>query len=159
MNKTPDRSAPMSLERFEDLLDVYGASPDRWPADERDGGLALLADDAHAQQLVATAQALDDLLDAAPSEEPSAALRSRVLAAAPERPLTWRARLDQFTAQLWPFTPRWQPATGLAAAALLGIVVGTAVPETAAASEPVDVAELAFGSETDWQSAEESELP
>ncbi len=159
MTKTGDKSAPMSLERFEDLVDAYGASPDRWPADERKSGLALLASDAQAAQLCASAEALDDLLDAAPKEEPSAALRSRILAAAPERPLTWHERLDRFTEQLWPFTPRWQPAMGLATAALLGVVVGTAVPDAAAASEPVDVTELAFGSEADWQSVEESELP
>jgi len=160
MTKKPVQSATMSLERFEELVDAYGASSDRWPDHDRAAALALVADDGDAAALLEAAQGMDDLLDLAPPvEEPAPALRRRVLEAAPQPRQTWLERLDQLTARLWPFSPRWQPATGLAAAAVLGIVVGTAVPETAAASEPVDVTELAFGSEADWPSVEESELP
>ena len=159
MTKDRDTSASMTLERFEDLVDAYGARPDQWPEDEREPALALLADSPQAQRAADEATALDGLLDEAPSVEPSAALQRQVLAAAPTQRPTWLERLDRLTERIWPFTPRWQPATGLAAAAVFGVVVGTMVPDTAAASEPVDVAELAFGSETDWDSIDESELP
>jgi hypothetical protein len=163
MTKARDTAGSMSLERFEALVDAYGAQSDRWPDEERSSALALLSDSAPAQQALHGATALDDLLDNllddAPVEEPSAALRRQILAAAPERQPTWLERLDRLSEQLWPFTPRWQPATGLAAAAAFGIVVGPMVPDTAAASEPVDVAELAFGGDAEWDSNLESELP
>ncbi len=149
----------MSLERFEELVDAYGAQSGRWPDEDRELALALVSNCAQAQQALQAAVVLDELLDQAPSEDPSAALRRQVLAAAPKRQLGWLGRLNQLTEQWWPFTPRWQPATGLALAAAFGIVVGTMVPDTAAASEPVDVAELAFGAESDWDASNESDLP
>jgi hypothetical protein len=35
-------SSAMTLQRLQQLLDTYGASPERWPSDERAAGLALL---------------------------------------------------------------------------------------------------------------------
>lgn len=47
-----------------------------------------------------------------------AALRARILAAAPEQ--GWRG----LAAALWPFGPVWRPAVGLVAMACLGIFIG-----------------------------------
>ena len=62
-------------------------------------------------------QVLDRLLDAYTVPPPRPGLATRIVANAPSpRPL-W-----------WPFSALWQPLSGLAAAAVLGIVVGVALP-------------------------------
>src|SRR6266702_3414702 len=61
----------MTLQRLQQLLDAYGADPERWPAEERLAALALLAHSPEAQtqrEQVA---------------HPSAELAARILAAAP----------------------------------------------------------------------------
>jgi hypothetical protein len=75
----------MILERFTNLLDVYGGRIERWPAEERHAARALLARSADARARAAAAERLDALLDQVPEPAPSAALVTRVLAAAPAR--------------------------------------------------------------------------
>jgi hypothetical protein len=105
----------MGLERFQELIDAYGAEPSRWPLAERAGAEALLANDAQARALVADAAALDALLDAAEAApEPSDLLRHRVLRAAPRA----RAAISRFG---------WASGAGWAAAAAAGVLVGVSV--------------------------------
>lgn len=103
----------MNRERFEALLDAYGADLKRWPADERAAAEAFAsANSGEAEPLLAAARALDGALDAArDNEAPSAALTSAVLAGAP------RARTRQLG---------MAPSAGwaLAACALLGVALG-----------------------------------
>lgn len=73
----------MTLQRLEQLLDAYGASPERWPADERAAALTLLAHSVEARTLRDEAERFDLLLDCAPVLSPSAELTARVLAAVP----------------------------------------------------------------------------
>jgi hypothetical protein len=73
----------MTPARLRAILDAYGADPARWPADERDAALRLLAHSAEARRHHDVAARLDDALDAAPSEVASPALAGRVLRAAP----------------------------------------------------------------------------
>lgn len=71
--------ANVTLERFEALLDAYGAEPERWPSAERDAAKALLESDARAHALHQAALALDSQLERVEVDEPSARLRARVL--------------------------------------------------------------------------------
>jgi len=75
----------ISLDRLRDVLDCYGADPARWPAEEREAALALLARSPEARRHRDEVVHLDRALDMAHVEPPSAALASRVLAAAPRR--------------------------------------------------------------------------
>ena len=74
----------MTLERLGELLDAYGADPERWPPEERDAALVLLAQSAPAQHRREANAQLDTILDLAPAHAASPALRERILAAAPE---------------------------------------------------------------------------
>lgn len=73
-------------ERLAAILDAYGADADRWPAEEREGALALIRDDALARSLRERAALLDAVLAAAPDADPPPALVERILAAAPTGP-------------------------------------------------------------------------
>jgi len=114
----------MMIWRFRRLIEAYGADPARWPAGERSRAEALLARSDRARRLLAEAQALDAVLmaDARPAadERLAAAVIARATAAPQERrPKQPREfRLDWSLARLWP------QAVGLAAAAVLGFVVG-----------------------------------
>ena len=90
---------PMTLERFGELLDAYGAAPARWPEAQRAAALRLLESEPRARELQRAALELDAALDAFAVPDPSAQLKARVLeipirhaAAAPARArwLGWR---------------------------------------------------------------------
>jgi hypothetical protein len=81
----------MTLQDFQQLLDVYGAERTRWPLSARAGAAALLAADAGARRLLAEAAALDAVLarggvDVAPESAATAALAARIVAAAAKAP-------------------------------------------------------------------------
>jgi hypothetical protein len=109
----------MTLERFRALCEAWGADMARWPADERDAAMAFAAaEPALAQAALAAERTLDARLDAW-AVTPSAALRDRVIAAAPrERALALRIRRWIVTAGL---------GVGLAAAGLSGVAAGMAL--------------------------------
>src|SRR3546814_12762738 len=88
----------MNLERVADLIAAYGTNPQRWPATERQAAQSLLAASAEAQRLVQEALAFDALLSTSPlpAIEPSAALRSRIMAQirpAPNSLSAWRSQI------------------------------------------------------------------
>jgi hypothetical protein len=103
----------MPANRTQDLLAAYGADPARWP--ERPGDAPDAAE-------LAAARALDDALDRLTAPPPDPLLRTRILArvAGQAQPsvtpavLSWRSRIVAV----------WQPLATLAAAAMLGWVVG-----------------------------------
>lgn len=85
----------LSLDRFRELTDAYGADPARWPPPEREGAEALLAHDARARAVQAQAAALDALLAADAVAPPRPPLRRAILLAAEMRgpgflPMLWR---------------------------------------------------------------------
>ncbi len=114
--KTIDRA------RLRRLLEAYGAEPARWPAAEREAALALLGRSVEAAALRSEAAELDRLLDEAALPQASPELMAEVLADASLSP--WR----RWAVALWPFGPIWKPASALAMAATLGIVVGLLLP-------------------------------
>jgi hypothetical protein len=125
----------MNLERLTAILDAYGADPLHWPEAERLAAQAFVAREKRAQALVAEAEALDGLLDSAPSVVPSAALVDRILAKAPRR-----NSLSGFWNRLFPGQPAWRPALGLAAALVMGIGVQSAAADQLGISASDEVA-------------------
>jgi hypothetical protein len=103
-----EKGKPMDRERFEHLLEAYGATFSRWPASERAAGAAYAAQ--HANEVaaaIAQASALDEALAGAKAEPTDiAALSARILAAAPKRRFDTRA--------VW----------ALAACAVFGVLAG-----------------------------------
>ncbi|KAB7741560.1 hypothetical protein F2P47_03920 [Parvibaculum sedimenti] len=127
----------MTLERLAEIAGAYGASPDLWPAGERQAAQSLLARSAEARALVQEAGELDSLLAMAPAADaPSPELLSRIMAARPRaatgRILSHQARrasLWQSIARIvWPYGSAAFPAGALAASIMLGIGFGAALP-------------------------------
>ncbi len=76
----------MSLERFAQLAEAYGADFDRWPEDERFAAISLAGRSDEARSLLADAQGLDYLLSRlGTSPTPSEALEERVASLGRER--------------------------------------------------------------------------
>ena len=111
----------MTLERLRAVIESYGTSTARWPAEERETAAALLAESAAARALVTESAPLDALLDAVPAVTPTAAMRAAILAMAPraaQRPGEgWRGLIDALGG--------WRLAGAVLAASLvLGILSG-----------------------------------
>jgi len=70
---TNSHSESSKYQRLQHLLDIHGASPKGWPAEERESLLALVERDPVAAQLYKEAQALDQLLDFGLADAPEAA--------------------------------------------------------------------------------------
>ena len=102
---------PMDEERFEGLTGAYGGESARWPQGERAPALRYLAATPAAHRTRSEALGLDKMLDAWSPEGPSAGLGDRIAAGAPA------ARA---------LRPRdlWISGVGLAAACVIGIMVG-----------------------------------
>lgn len=121
-----------ALTSLQAMLDAYGADPTRWPADDERRAAAwtlLQSGDADARRLQSHTAALDSALNTlAPAPAPSAALTGAILQAA-QRParVTWHDWASRF----------WKPASALACAAMLGVMVGvlSPVPVTSAAGQ------------------------
>ena len=105
----------MNAQRFESLVEAYGAEPRRWPAGERAAAEAF-ARTGQGAALLAAAAELDCVLEAAPAPQPSAASRARILEAAP-RPRAWRGELERWLRAV-------APGAGLVAAGLAGVLFG-----------------------------------
>lgn len=150
----------MNARRLAELLDVYGADPQRWPEDERAAAETLLATSPELRARAETAASLDALLDAAPAAPaPSAALRDRILASAPRvdtagpepaaAPRHANVR-PSTVSRLEPRRRRWLAAVALPlAAALLLWLTRSPAPQT----------QLAAVRSTNLAKLEEIELP
>ena len=151
MTNSADPHGSIDIQRFEQLLQSYGANADRWPTAERNAALALVQASPDARRLFDEAVQLDGILDLAAAPEPSAALAARIVAAAEHAP-AWREWLTDIAAEIWPFGRQWQAAAILASAAILGLALGTVpLPSTVAENELPIIEELAlltFGHET-----------
>ena len=123
----------MQLERFRELVDAYGGDPSRWPAAERGPAAGLLAGSPEARALLAEAGALDRLLDRTEPLSPpildAERLIDRVTASAQERPI-----VHSVGAMQPPGRGLWLRAASLAAAAVIGFMVGWTQLDTSDAS-------------------------
>jgi len=128
MNDTNNRKPGMDLQELDRLVSSYGANEQRWPAEARDEMRALLARSTEARAIVEREADLDGLIESVAAPAPSDMLRARVLKGAKESRTSRTERLDHWAAGLWPPGRAWGPIAALAAAAMLGIVVGTLAP-------------------------------
>lgn len=138
------QGGPVTEERFEQLLEAYGASLSKLPPVERAGVEALLASSERAQRAWEAAQAFDALLDEQRAElSPSPALRA-ALRAIPEA----NPRGGELI-QLFSRRTRTMSALAAAAAVLLGVWMGSEqhTGNTAASGAEADAVELAELSE------------
>lgn len=134
----------MMIWRFRRLMAAYGADPARWPPGRRAQAGALLAHSGKARALLAEARALDTLLTAdakLPADEPfAAALIAHATALPQERasaPVRDSVVLDWSLSRLWP------QAVGLAAAAVLGFVIGwTDLLPGSSGADTIDLADV-----------------
>jgi hypothetical protein len=78
------RQTRVDIERLKVLVEVHGGDRERWPAAERLDMARLVAHDKEAAAVVAEAQALDRVLDLAPTldEDRLGALTQRIVGAA-----------------------------------------------------------------------------
>ncbi|MDF1748070.1 MAG: hypothetical protein P1V34_04270 [Alphaproteobacteria bacterium] len=126
--KGPEMSSEITEDRLLALIAAYGADPLQWPASERIAAQQLAATGTPAiRQALAEAHALDQILATAAipslSESAITALKAD---AKPGIVIRMRALFD------W-WGPIWQPTSALAAALLLGVMLGLANPDTSAA--------------------------
>jgi anti-sigma factor RsiW len=112
----------MDFTRFEALIAAYGATPSRWPEEERAAAESFARSDPRAAAALREADAIDELLFAHRVAEPSRTLRAMVLENAPRRRrVAGRLRL-------------WWSSLAFAVAAAGGALAGSAAM---AALEPV----------------------
>lgn len=97
----------MNLERFEQIVDAYGAEPRAWPEAERDAALAFCNADPRACTLRDEAQALDALLAKSENPAPDRALENRIMA--------------DYKGKMAGPSRRWLGAGALAASLILGV--------------------------------------
>jgi hypothetical protein len=129
----------MDLARLKRLLEAHGAEPLRWPARERAAALDLLASSPAAREALAEASRLDALLGAVPAEDPAAAaaLRARIaVATAPVTPRNRARAAAGWSIGPWPLRRLWPHVMGVAAAAVIGFVVGFGQPAAPAGADP-----------------------
>jgi hypothetical protein len=113
----------MTPERFSQLVDAYGADPQRWPEAERAAGLALAAQASPEQRArMKEAATLDDWLAAYTVPAPDSALVRRIVSGAPAP----RSRLFARWHAQW-----WWPGAGFAGAGLAGVLTGAFVVSVA----------------------------
>ena len=116
----------ISLQRFEQLLDAYGARPERWPEHELAAAIQLLEHSAPAAHLLQNAQWLDQQLYQLPA--PDFRQLDSMLLAAP-LPARHRKLTDRLLEWLVPLQARsaavfWRPAALACVPLVLGLAVG-----------------------------------
>ncbi len=124
----------ITLLRFSELLDTYGADPERWPLEDRVAATDLLARSSEARALARRAAEIDALLDSAPLTVPSAgraeSLTARIAAALPAVQPAIAIRFG------W---PNW---VALAAASVAGLVIGWSGLSIGTGSAAAETADL-----------------
>ena len=134
----------MMIWRFRRLIAAYGADPARWPPGRRTRAEALLARSNQARALLAEAQAFDALLRTDAKPPADAPLAAAIIARATALPQE-RAAGPVRASFVVEWSPRrlWPQAVGLAAAAVIGFVVGwTDLLPGSFGGETIDLADV-----------------
>ncbi|WP_242187146.1 hypothetical protein [Sphingomonas sp. CARO-RG-8B-R24-01] len=126
---------PLTLARFKELADTYGAVVARWPEQHREAAMAIASQPA-GRTILEQASALDNALDTWRVSPPDETLRARVIVSAPVS-----ARTPMTRARLW-----WS-GVGIAAA-LAGATAGTAAVAITAPVEATSDSATSFGDVT-----------
>ena len=134
------------IDRFEQVINSYGANPDRWPEGEREGLLALLKTHPHLRAFVQMEAAVDEYLTQDLADlHASGALTARLQQEAMRLHGPSSFWKDLFGAGLF------RPAAGLMTAALLGIMIGWYSP-TILPDDDISFDELAISdSLLEWE--------
>jgi hypothetical protein len=114
----------MNEHRLLAIISAYGAETEQWPTEEREAALALLETSADARVALDEAAGVDARLAEATPLPVSLRLQARIAAIAEPNATGITETIRQF----WPFGPIWRPASGLAAAAIIGLAVGIGTP-------------------------------
>ena len=122
----------MDAGRCEQLIEAYGAAPQRWPMAEREAALAFLASSPNAADLLKAARALDGLLDAWTLEPAALTLKAKVAAAADAQPASRGVLASPTSRRLW------LRGAGLAAACAAGVIAGINVGRVGPAVRDAD---------------------
>jgi len=130
---------PLTIERFRALLAAYGAHPERWPDDERERAMALVASSPEAERSLAAETSFDAAVAALEPEEPSADLMRR-LNEIPARFPAEHAASRRFGLLA---------ALGWAMAAAFGVIWGVRSADTEAFSADTGMSAAAAGQSTD----------
>ena len=124
----------MDHDRLIRIIETYGADERRWPEDERDLALALLARDQDAQRIRNAESLLDRELESSSPPTPLH-LRSQILSALPPQQ-TW---LDRVIDWLLPSPAQlhqvfWRPVLAASLPLVIGLMLGGSLTGT----EPPD---------------------
>ena len=135
----------MGLDRFRELMEAYGADPQRWPGNERGAAEALLVQNADAVALHRRAASLDALLNEATL--PAAAFDAeRMIAAVTGQPQRTAEIVTLRPARKQAASGFWLKVASLAAAAVIGFLVGVtqlgALGDPSAPSTGVELADI-----------------
>jgi len=150
--------------RARQILKAYGANPARWPRGERAVVQEALSQDLPTVASQRRAATLDALLDAAPRYRASPALIARIRAAAESSPGAGGRRTPRaLSREVWRETlaalfrgPVMRPASALAGAVALGVLVGALwAPAEDANAMAAEFVTLAFGHDFQVEGANE----
>ena len=119
-NETPD-GPELDLDRFQAIVESYGASPDRWPAEDRARALSLLAHSADAKRFHAAAERLDSVLDSAAPPPPDAAFAETIRGLPRRPPEAASAARESGFAML-------RRIAAVLLVGLVGVAIGLAIP-------------------------------
>jgi hypothetical protein len=127
----------MNLREFTRMVEIYGASPERWPSAQRAAGLSFARQDASATPVIARAQVLDDALDRYEVPVDSTRITTRIVARLPATPM--RGAVEQLLEWLFPdrmnLNQLWRPMFAASLLLVVGVVVGSTVTTDFAQSE------------------------
>lgn len=114
----------MNMDRLRQLLKTYGASPDRWPDEDRDAARKLLAENPDARRWLSAEASLDEMLNTFEVDVP-VELKHRILARIPE---TSNDMLDRLIDWIIPSRDHlWRPVVVAIIPLVAGIVIGGTV--------------------------------
>lgn len=123
----------MNMQRFSEILMAYGGNPQHWALHEREAALQFLSNSSEAQQLQQEALQLDQLLNAAPMPQLSAALQKRIFKAT--QPSVFQSIFEWFS-----FKQPLKLATAFALPCLIILTVWFNIPVPPFSSQPnIDV--------------------
>lgn len=128
----------MTLERFEDLLDLYGPNLADWPEQHRSSAQELLASSETARDWLADANLMVSALDSYEVDAPSAQLEASLLDLAPKAPARQVRRSEGFLS--WIDLRIFSTAGAALACAAFGLVIGlNAIQPSETATDEADL--------------------
>lgn len=130
----------MTLERFEDLLDLYGPDLTVWPTSDREAASALLDTSEGARDLMADASFMMDALDQYTVPDPSPEFEASLLDLAPVAATKTAPQTGGFFS--WFDLRMFSTAGAALACAAFGLVIGLNAIEPADTATSTDEAEM-----------------